>query len=36
MTDEIELTPTSHIVLGLLSMEAGQANPYDLQAGWRR
>jgi PadR family transcriptional regulator, regulatory protein AphA len=30
MTDEIELTPTSHIVLGLLSM-SGQATPYDLK-----
>ena len=30
MTDEIELTPTSHIVLGLLSM-AVQATPYDLK-----
>jgi DNA-binding PadR family transcriptional regulator len=30
MTTEIELTPTSHIVLGLLSM-AGQATPYDLK-----
>jgi DNA-binding PadR family transcriptional regulator len=30
MTDEIELTPTSYIVLGLLSM-AGQATPYDLK-----
>jgi DNA-binding PadR family transcriptional regulator len=30
MTDQIELTPTSHIVLGLLSM-AGQATPYDLK-----
>jgi PadR family transcriptional regulator, regulatory protein AphA len=29
-TDEIELTPTSHIVLGLLSM-FGQATPYDLK-----
>jgi DNA-binding PadR family transcriptional regulator len=30
MTDEIELTPTSYIVLGLLSMSA-QATPYDLK-----
>ncbi len=30
MTDEIELTPTSHIVLGLLSL-SGQATPYDLK-----
>jgi PadR family transcriptional regulator, regulatory protein AphA len=30
MTDKIELTPTSHIVLGLLSM-SGQATPYDLK-----
>jgi PadR family transcriptional regulator, regulatory protein AphA len=30
MTDEIELTPTSHIVLGLLSM-FGEATPYDLK-----
>jgi PadR family transcriptional regulator AphA len=30
MTDEIELTPTSHIVLGLLSLSA-QATPYDLK-----
>ncbi|MGH2904792.1 MAG: PadR family transcriptional regulator [Solirubrobacteraceae bacterium] len=30
MTDEIELTPTSHIVLGLLSM-SGAATPYDLK-----
>jgi PadR family transcriptional regulator, regulatory protein AphA len=30
MTGEIELTPTSHIVLGLLSM-SGQATPYDLK-----
>ena len=30
MTDEIQLTPTSHIVLGLLSM-SGQATPYDLK-----
>jgi PadR family transcriptional regulator, regulatory protein AphA len=30
MTDEIELTPTSHIVLGLLSF-AGEATPYDLK-----
>ncbi len=30
MPDEIELTTTSHIVLGLLSM-TGQATPYDLK-----
>ncbi len=30
MTDEIELTTTSHIVLGLLSM-SGEATPYDLK-----
>jgi PadR family transcriptional regulator, regulatory protein AphA len=30
MTDEIELTHTSHIVLGLLSM-SGEASPYDLK-----
>jgi DNA-binding PadR family transcriptional regulator len=30
MPDEIELTPTSHIVLGLLSM-SGEATPYDLK-----
>lgn len=30
MTDEIELTHTSHIVLGLLSM-SGEATPYDLK-----
>jgi PadR family transcriptional regulator AphA len=30
MTDEIELTPTSHIVLGLLSM-FGETTPYDLK-----
>src|ERR1700691_4111873 len=30
MADEIELTPTSHMVLGLLSM-SGQATPYDLK-----
>jgi PadR family transcriptional regulator, regulatory protein AphA len=30
MSDEIELTPTSHIVLGLLSM-FGAATPYDLK-----
>jgi PadR family transcriptional regulator AphA len=30
MTAEIELTPTSHIVLGLLSM-FGEATPYDLK-----
>jgi DNA-binding PadR family transcriptional regulator len=30
MSDEIELTHTSHIVLGLLSM-SGQATPYDLK-----
>jgi len=31
MTDEIELTPTSYIVLGLLSMFVGEATPYDLK-----
>jgi PadR family transcriptional regulator, regulatory protein AphA len=30
MADEIELTPTSHIVLGLLS-KFGEATPYDLK-----
>jgi PadR family transcriptional regulator AphA len=30
MPDEIELTPTSHIVLGLLSI-SGEATPYDLK-----
>jgi PadR family transcriptional regulator AphA len=30
MSNEIELTPTSHIVLGLLSI-AGEATPYDLK-----
>lgn len=30
MSDKIELTPTSHIVLGLLSM-SGEATPYDLK-----
>jgi PadR family transcriptional regulator, regulatory protein AphA len=30
MTDEIELTPTSYIVLGLLSRH-GEASPYDLK-----
>lgn len=30
MAEEIELTPTSYIVLGLLSM-AGRATPYDLK-----
>ncbi|HEY4811422.1 MAG TPA: PadR family transcriptional regulator [Solirubrobacteraceae bacterium] len=30
MPDEIDLTPTSYIVLGLLSM-AGAATPYDLK-----
>lgn len=30
MTDEIELTTTSYIVLGLLSF-AGEASPYDLK-----
>ncbi|HEY1457403.1 MAG TPA: PadR family transcriptional regulator, partial [Solirubrobacteraceae bacterium] len=30
MNDEIELTTTSHIVLGLLSM-SGEATPYDLK-----
>ncbi len=31
MTDEIQLTPTSYIVLGLLSMFVGEATPYDLK-----
>jgi PadR family transcriptional regulator AphA len=31
MTDEIELTPTSYIVLGLLSMFSTAATPYDLK-----
>lgn len=31
MTDQIELTPTSYIVLGLLSMFNGEATPYDLK-----
>jgi PadR family transcriptional regulator, regulatory protein AphA len=31
VTDRIELTPTSYIVLGLLSMFAGEATPYDLK-----
>jgi len=31
MTDEIELTPTSYIVLGLLSIFPGAATPYDLK-----
>jgi PadR family transcriptional regulator AphA len=30
VSEEIELTPTSHIVLGLLSMY-GEATPYDLK-----
>jgi PadR family transcriptional regulator AphA len=30
LPDEIELTPTSHIVLGLLSL-AGETTPYDLK-----
>jgi PadR family transcriptional regulator, regulatory protein AphA len=30
MSSEIRLTPTSHIVLGLLN-EAGEATPYDLK-----
>ncbi|HEY2767709.1 MAG TPA: PadR family transcriptional regulator [Solirubrobacteraceae bacterium] len=30
MSDDIDLTPTSHIVLGLLSF-AGEATPYDLK-----
>ncbi len=30
MSNEIELTPTSHIVLGLLSL-SGEATPYDLK-----
>lgn len=31
MTDQIELTPTSYIVLGLLSMFPAAATPYDLK-----
>jgi PadR family transcriptional regulator AphA len=31
MTDEIELTSTSYIVLGLLSMLPAEATPYDLK-----
>ncbi|HTB50992.1 MAG TPA: PadR family transcriptional regulator [Solirubrobacteraceae bacterium] len=31
MPDEIQLTPTSYIVLGLLSMFVGEATPYDLK-----
>ncbi len=31
MTDEIQLTSTSYIVLGLLSMFVGEATPYDLK-----
>jgi PadR family transcriptional regulator AphA len=31
MTDQIELTPTSYIVLGLLSMFPTTATPYDLK-----
>jgi DNA-binding PadR family transcriptional regulator len=31
MSNEIELTHTSHIVLGLLSMSGGEASPYDLK-----
>jgi PadR family transcriptional regulator, regulatory protein AphA len=31
MTDEIKLTTTSYIVLGLLTMYAGEASPYDLK-----
>jgi PadR family transcriptional regulator AphA len=31
MTDEIQLTPTSYIVLGLLSMFPTAATPYDLK-----
>jgi PadR family transcriptional regulator AphA len=31
MTDEIQLTPTSYIVLGLLSMLPAEATPYDLK-----
>jgi hypothetical protein len=30
MSEELELTHTSHIVLGLLSM-SGEATPYDLK-----
>jgi PadR family transcriptional regulator AphA len=31
MPDEIELTPTSYIVLGLLSLLPAEATPYDLK-----
>jgi PadR family transcriptional regulator AphA len=31
MSNEIELTHTSYIVLGLLSMTGGEATPYDLK-----
>jgi PadR family transcriptional regulator, regulatory protein AphA len=31
MTEKIDLTPTSYIVLGMLSMYAGEATPYDLK-----
>ena len=31
MTDEIDLTHTSYIVLGMLSMFVGEATPYDLK-----
>jgi PadR family transcriptional regulator, regulatory protein AphA len=31
MTDEIQLTPTSYVVLGMLSMHVGEASPYDLK-----
>jgi PadR family transcriptional regulator AphA len=31
MTEEIDLTPTSYIVLGMLSMYVGEATPYDLK-----
>ena len=32
MVDEIDLTPTSYIVLGLLAM-SGEVTPYDLKQG---
>jgi PadR family transcriptional regulator AphA len=31
MTEEIDLTPNSYIVLGMLSMYVGEATPYDLK-----
>jgi PadR family transcriptional regulator AphA len=31
MPDEIDLTPTSYIVLGMLSIYVGEATPYDLK-----